>query len=201
MVALIISIHGANKTPTVVKGINGNQGQIGPQGPRGDQGVAGPMGPRGFTGAPGSSNANLSSIPGNFVGTAEFNLNGVNTFSYRRSLGQSTTTVCAIQAPTNATSTLIFASLSESVSTTTASIIDFARATTAFATTTLLNATVSVAAGAQVQMVASTSQGTITGLNNPVVFPPASWFVVKQNGDAGLNVSPVGTCQAQFKVL
>lgn len=106
-------------------------------------------------------------------------------------LTQATTTVCAIQSP-NATTSIMSASILETVSSTTASTITLATSSTAFATTSLI-ATVAIGANAQ---------GALTfdpGVNNSTV-SPNTWLVFGQSGGTG-TFSPTGTCQALLEVI
>lgn len=118
-------------------------------------------------------------------------VNGAQVFLEGKRLATGTTTVCAIKSPA-ATSTLVFADVDFSVSSTTASIIHLAKATTAFATTTSLGS-VALAANAQGTVVASTSPAA----GAATVFAPNTYFVVGMAGGVG-TFSPVGNCTAQF---
>ncbi len=104
-------------------------------------------------------------------------------------LTQATTTICAIQSPA-ATSTLVTAGIRLSVSSTTASIIQMANSTTAFATTTQIGTDVAVAANAFTTIIASTTAANI--------FAPSTWFVVGMKGNSG-TFSPTGICQATWE--
>ncbi len=108
--------------------------------------------------------------------------------SGHQTMAQATTTVCAIQSP-NATTTLGFFSANFTTGTTTASTITMASAKNAFATTTVLGGSLSMAANSQATFIASTTPGTI--------YAPLTWFVVGMAGGAG-NFSPVGACNASF---
>lgn len=125
-----------------------------------------------------------------------FTVNGLEIFYNRIPLRQATTTVCAIKSPT-ATSTLIFGSITMTTSTTSASVIDLAKATTPYATTTRLNAKYSLGAGKQATITASTTDSTVA---LSAIFAPNTYFVVNMVGGAGKAVSPVGTCVANFLV-
>ena len=118
--------------------------------------------------------------------------NGVTQCFNRKAFTQATTTVCAIKSPA-ATSTLVTALVRFAVSSTTASVVTLAQATTPFATTTLNGAQIAIAAGAQSTIQASTTgQGTI--------FPPNTQFVVGMQGNPG-TFSPTGFCQATFEII
>lgn len=110
--------------------------------------------------------------------------------SYTNQLNQATTTVCAIQSPV-ATSTLVMGSVQLSVSSTTASTVTIARATTPFATTTSLGSSV-IGANAQGYLVASTTGNHI--------FPPSTYLVVGMAGGVG-TFSPTGECSALFSEI
>lgn len=118
---------------------------------------------------------------------------GVQMYSARSNdLVQATTTVCALQSPAS-TSTLQFGSVQFSVaSSTQASTITLAKATTAFATTTSLGKFV-IAAGAQGTVIASTTPT----LGDSVIFSPNTYFVVGMQGGGG-TFSPTGTCSANW---
>jgi len=119
---------------------------------------------------------------------------GVRVYPTAIALKTATTTICAIQAPA-ATSTLLSAGVKLDVSTTTASIVDLAKATTAFATTTKIGTTYNVAANAQAMINASTTPAA----GDTTIFGPNEWFVVNMVGGAGLTVSPTGACHATFE--
>ncbi len=114
------------------------------------------------------------------------------------SLNQATTTVCAIQSP-SATSTLEFASVRFSVSSTTASTVTIAKATTPYATTTLLVAG-ALAANAQGTLVASSTPSGGASVDGTYVFSPNTYVVVGMAGGVG-TFSPTGVCQAGWREI
>jgi hypothetical protein len=118
--------------------------------------------------------------------------NGLQKYGQTVSLQTATTTVCAIKSPA-ATSTLVFAGVRFSTSSTTASTVSLAQATTAYATTTNIN-TYAVSANAQATIVASTT-GSVAG--DATIFAPNTFFVVGMAGGIG-TFSPVGSCSAEF---
>jgi len=123
-----------------------------------------------------------------------FSFGGVRQWAaHTESLGQATTTVCALQSPA-ATSTLLTASIRYSVSSTTASTVTMAKATTAYATTTLIGGG-SLAANAQGTFNATTTLAQATSLDGVMVFAPSAYLVVGMAGGTG-TFSPTGTCQA-----
>lgn len=142
------------------------------------------------------SSSNIGALTGPDLPYPYFGVGGVREFKQSTSLQTATTTVCAIQSPA-ATSTLKFAGIRFSTSSTTASTIHLAKATTAYATTTALGQG-SLAAGAQGVVLASTTP--TTGVDDNVVFGPSEYFVVGMTGGAG-TFSPVGTCQATFEAF
>lgn len=119
--------------------------------------------------------------------------NGVRVYPTARALSTATTTVCAIQSPA-ATSTLRYFGIKFDVSSTTASIITIAKATTAFATTTQIGTDYNIAANAQGFIQASTSPAA----DAATVFAPNTWIVVGMRGGTG-TFSPTGACQATFE--
>ncbi len=125
-------------------------------------------------------------------------VNGVAKYYNRKPFLTATTTVCAIKSP-NATSTLSKDSgVRMNVSSTTASTVTLAKATTPFATTTLIGSSVVVAANAQADLTASTTaaqDAATVGL-----FAPNTYFVVGMAGGVG-TFSPSGDCHADFTVL
>ena len=148
-------------------------------------------------GIPGASTVNQF---GATTGPERFNdcesTNGIETCFGRTGLKTATTTVCAIQSPTNATSTLVSGSVRFSTSGV-ASIITIAKGATAYATTTSLGR-ITLAANAQATIVASSTPST-SSADDLNVFAPGKWFVVGMEGAA--TFSPVGVCQAQFRKI
>lgn len=137
-------------------------------------------------------NATSFSLPS---GVSAETINGA-TITYSRNsaasgLNQGTTTPCAVQSPTTASSTLIRFTIGESVSTTTATTITIATSTTQYATTTRLNSFTVAASGSFLfTHVATTSAGSIMN--------PGDWVVAGQSGGTGTN-SPTGSCLGVFQ--
>lgn len=123
--------------------------------------------------------------------------NGVTVCTYSKAFTAATTTVCAIQSPKFATSTLDKASSFMSVSSTTASVLTFAKSASAFATTTFLHS-VSISAGAQ-DTSALPATTTAAGMNN-LTFAPGQWLVYGMSGTPG-TFSPTGRCEATFTTV
>lgn len=110
-----------------------------------------------------------------------------------QSLVAATTTPVAFQSPTNATSTLQTGSgCNFTVSSTSAKQVVFAKANTAFATTTFLFGA-NIAANAQGAVAATTTTDNF-------VFAPGTWLVMSMVGGAGTD-SPVGSCSASWVSL
>ena len=106
-----------------------------------------------------------------------------------------TSTPCAFRSPTTASSTLEYGSIQIDVSSTTATQLTIAKASNAFATTTLLGITISIAANAQLVAIASTT-----------TFAPGEWLVFGLQGgisSSTIATSPYpnlsGTCKAVFR--
>lgn len=126
-----------------------------------------------------------------------FSVGGLEEWETKADLTTSTTTVCAIQAPA-ATSTLSGGGINLVVSSTTASTVTIAKATTAFATTTLIRSA-SVSAGAQgAVLAASTTISALEQTNR--TFAPNEWLVFSMTGGIG-TFSPTGNCSAIFQRL
>jgi hypothetical protein len=125
-----------------------------------------------------------------------FSTGGIFNTGARIAFTTATTTVCAIQSP-NATSTLVYGSAMFTVSSTSASTVNMARATTAFATTTSLGNGI-FAANAQGTVIASTTPSSVA-TDGSQVFPPSTWFVVGMTGGTG-TFSPTGYCSAEWNV-
>lgn len=123
-----------------------------------------------------------------------FSYGGVRHYGLKADISQATTTVCAIQSPAG-TSSLKFWSISERVSSSSASIITIAKATTAFATTTILGSQMAIAANAQADIVGSTTAAQQTA--GADLFAPNTWLVFGQQGGTG-TFSPVGQCSATW---
>lgn len=144
---------------------------------------------------PGSTQSQSDITTSNFTSVSAQNglsLGGIFITPTRiTALTQATTTVCAIQSP-NATTTIMSASLLETVSSTTASTITLATSTTAFATTSLIT-TAAIGANAQ---------GVLTwdsGANNGTV-SPNTWLVFGQSGGTG-TFSPTGVCSVLLQSI
>lgn len=126
-----------------------------------------------------------------------FQVGGLTEWRAEADLATGTTTICAIQAPM-ATSTLVGGGLNLRVSSTTASTVTIAKATTAFATTTIIRQA-SVSANAQATILAAST--TVNALaQTDSIFAPGEWLVFGMAGGTG-TFSPAGACSAAFQQL
>lgn len=138
----------------------------------------------------------VGAVSGPDISSPYFSYGGVRHWGAKtESLTEATTTVCALQSPA-ATSTLSFGSIRLSVSSTTASTVTMAKATTPYATTSLL-ASSAVGANAFLTLVATSSL--------PVgftTFAPNTYLVIGMadaTPQAGAGTfSPTGVCQATW---
>lgn len=137
---------------------------------------------------------NLGALAGPDIPSPYLKWGGVARYSGSIPFQTATNTVCAIQSPA-ATSTLQSVVLRFDVSSTTASAVEIAKASTRFATTTLLDLQYPIAANAQTYISASS-----TIANRPNwIFEPNYWVVVKMEGGATHVMSPEGICQASWE--
>ena len=142
---------------------------------------------------------NLGASPGPDRYADSFSDNGVRVYPYSQGYTTATNTPCAIKSP-SATSTLTFGSASFTTSTSVASTVTLAKATSFNATTTILTEQSIVANGQRTTVASSTTaQGS-----EDKIFAPNQYFVVGMRGgttsDGIHKYSPVGTCQAVFTV-
>ena len=144
------------------------------------------------------SKNSLSSITGPDTPYQYFSYGGVRQWAVSRPVSTATTTVCAIQNPASATSTVRTATIYESTSSTTASTLTLAKSATAFATTTFLTVSDAISANGsyQLELPATTTE---TGIDK-YILGPSDWLVWSQAGGTG-TFSPVGTCEATFTQL
>lgn len=111
VVALVISFVAYRKTPSQVVGA---QGQAGAQGQRGEQGLKGDKGDRGLQGIAGRDGSSgssgglvlgavptLDSVDNSFV-----SIGGAKYYYYSQAIAATSSTVCSIRNPFNATATL-----------------------------------------------------------------------------------------------
>lgn len=143
----------------------------------------------------------VGAVSGPDIDSTYLSVNGVTTEYRAQRMAQSTTTVCALRAPTNATSTVKVGNINFAVSSTSASTVTVAKATTAFATTTLIR-TVSVGASSPATFpVASSTSAASTAAQaldqTNMTFAPGEYLVVSMAGNPGA-YSPTGSCRVEF---
>ena len=141
----------------------------------------------------------IGAVSGDEVQGDEFTIGGATLFSHKLGLNKSTTTVCAIKSP-DKPAKLLVAGVNVTTSTTSVSTWTFARAATAYATTSSLGTFDLVASGTGAHFATTTSNA---------VFAANSWLVVGVQGGAnnytsnagGAAYSPVGSCVATWQKL
>lgn len=142
----------------------------------------------------------LGSVASPDLPTPWFSFGGVSQWAGRmESLIQGSSTVCAIQAPAS-TSTLDHASIKFALATTSAVIVDIAKNSTKYSTTTKIGTTYNIPASAQATIVASTT-GSVAG--DATIFEPNYWLVIRMVGatvtsGGDVNNAPVGVCNARW---
>jgi hypothetical protein len=119
--------------------------------------------------------------------------NGLSVCKYKKALTLATTTPCAIKSPA-ATSTLVRSSVQINTASSTATTWTFAKASTAYATTTYLDS-FSLGSGARGTLVSS---ATTTGADIKQVIAPNTYFVVSKAGDTPAGTGLAGSCTAEF---
>lgn len=133
------------------------------------------------------------------ISSPYFSYGGVRHWAAQTGLRAGTTTVCALQSPAS-TSTAQTIGVKIDNASSTATIWDVAKASTPFATTTLLGSAYSVGAGAQAFIRASTSPTA----GDASVFAPNTYVVIGVRqaisaGDtAGTGFVPTGICEASW---
>lgn len=121
------------------------------------------------------------------VGAVTFWTAGLDTLS------TGTSTVCALQAPA-ATSTLLTGGTRFKLASTSAVVVDVAKSSTRYATSTRIGTAYSIAASAQATIVAS-STGSVAG--DATIFEPSYWFIVKYtDNNNGTGNASTGSCRA-----
>ena len=127
--------------------------------------------------------------------------NGLTTCMARVGFNAASTTICSIKGPAS-TSTVEWVSIGMSVSTTSATILEVATSTTAFATTTQMF-TATIATSTEFDIV---GQPAYTSSSKLGLLAPDNWVVasMRQGIDSAISAgtySPTGACQAQFRVV
>lgn len=138
----------------------------------------------------------VGAIPGSSIDGNEFSVGGFRNWSNRKGFASATTTVCAIKSPPYIAK-LNNAGVNFTTSTTTATLVSFARAGTAYATTTSLGT---------VTLLANVTGSHFATTTSHDIFEANTWFVVGMQGGAnnytsnagGAAYSPVGSCVAEW---
>jgi hypothetical protein len=138
---------------------------------------------------------NVGALAGPDIASKYVSWGGVRNWAQGANLNgdAASTTICVIQAPQVASSTLKYFGIRESTSSTTASTIAVYKSKSQWLATTLIAQGAAAANQNDVTLVAtSTVLDTTTA-----TFAPSDWIVVRQTGGTG-TMSPVGSCGAQF---
>jgi hypothetical protein len=128
------------------------------------------------------------------LNSSYFSFGGVMNHQYRTPMAVATTTLCVFKSPA-ATSTLDFVGWQIYTGTSTAANIDIAKATTQWATTTLLVTGTSVASGAQ--GVASWTSAGATAADDLIA--PSTYVLVKTATPGLGGYTYGGVCTARFQ--
>lgn len=133
-------------------------------------------------------------------------IGGVTTCQKKQALRTATSTVCSFKSPA-ATSTLVHAALRIAVGSSTATVWDLSKGTSAFATTSGAHlARYSLGSGAQGTMVYATSTNSVAGYVGTVdanmVFAPNTWAVWTGMAFAPNDATKfTGVCTATFEAI
>lgn len=190
VIALVVAGVAYTKNPQ----IDAAQGPTGPQGPKGERGVQGPVGPQGP-----AAKTTLGALAGPDLPYPYIGVGGMREYrSYRTSLIQGSSTVCALQSPA-ATSTLRYGGITFTLATATIAFLDIAKVSASGVATSSTNkfgTTYQIPASAQGTVVASTTSTTYDANG---VFAPNTFlsFIIQSQGDSSGNV-PTGTCEAAW---
>lgn len=211
-IALIVGIVAYHKVPSQ---ITGKQGPVGAQGPKGDRGPAGPEGVAGKTGTTFGAVATLDGVDFPYV-----NIGGSRYYYYKQTMTATSSVICSIRNPFNATSTplnysaVITANPAAGLGIA-ANILDLSTSTTQYGTSSpALIKAYNLAAGAQAT-IPWTQNGTTTnaniigfnGLNlgvSDVFLRPGEYLNFKNStSTAGVDAGGyyTGVCSALFKLL
>lgn len=142
----------------------------------------------------------LGSVVSSELSTNFFSFGELRQWAYHPKFNVATTTICAIKSPA-ATSTLDLSKTGArfDVSSTTASVVTIAKATTPYATTTIIGNQYAIAANAQAAIHASTTATQQVAATE--VLAPNTWIVFGMQGGTGGTFSPSGQCSAGFTEL
>jgi len=146
IVAIVIATSASNKVPTKIAGA---PGVIGPQGPRGEQGIKGEQGEPGKDGVTTVITKivkeDLSSTVPKFGAVSTLNqvdnpyvsINGIQQYYYNQPMSATSSVLCSLANPFNATSTLVSYSAVTTVNLLGAQSFDISTSSTAFASSSL----------------------------------------------------------------
>lgn len=138
----------------------------------------------------------VGAIAGPDIESQYLSVNGVEQHFRSGYFNTASTTRCALQAPTHASSTLSFDGVIKAA-TTTDYILTIAKSANAFATTTLIRETAFTGAGIETVPTASTTYQLLSETNR--TFKPGEWLVVSTAGPSA-TAFDVGSCSAIFTV-
>ena len=154
----------------------------------------------------------VGAMPGPDLYVPYLGVNDVRTYPVSQKMTQGTTTPCALRSPTNATSTLTFASAEFTTSSTSATAWSWFKSATMTATTTAWSPVYSITATNKGSAIASS-----TNLDNSnsitetgYAFAPGEFLVLNVNGgDEGeidgttnaVGFKPVGNCVGTFQEI
>lgn len=144
----------------------------------------------------------LGSNPGPDMYSPFLNFNGVKSWYNSLSMQKATTTLCAIQSPA-ATSTLAFASVRLNTATSTITVINVAKASTAFSSTTVMGTMTIPASESTLFTASTTDNGSNDRADENFIFPPSQWLnvFIENAFKGGANPTgyvPDGQCKAVF---
>ena len=188
------------------QGIQGLQGERGTPGLNGTNGVDGARGVQGLVGPKGlpGINTQFGALTGPIIPFNFLQVGGIKEQGVQIALTKGTSTPCAIQSP-NATSTLLGAGIRFDTATGSVLEVEFAKSTTAFASTTRIGSLQRVTGATKGTLLATSSVNVLE--NTP--FSPNDWFVVKVSApeattnihNNGTGFVPEGACQAKWRAI
>jgi hypothetical protein len=139
----------------------------------------------------------IGAAPGPNIQSECLKVNGVETCYKTMAFNTASTTRCAIQSPTSATSTLSREGVVKSATTTDYTLI-LAKSATPFATTTTIRNETVTGDALQAFPTASTTYNALADTDR--TFKPGEWLVVKANGTTATAFAGGSTCSAMFTI-
>lgn len=136
------------------------------------------------------------SLAGPDIASPYLKWGGVATYNTAQFMKTATTTLCSMQNPYAATSSLLSFSMQINTPTSTAAVIDVATSTSAFATTTTTNLLTA-------QSVGSGAKATFTfdPVNNNNIVGPGQYVLAKTEGAGVGGYTYGGTCQGTWQAV